>query len=406
MILFIKINRLLQGVFMNQTVQAEPVAEQSRDSKHVYYFDYLRLIAAFCVVYMHVAASPLRNPITLGWQLNNAVVSFSFCAVPLFFMMSGYLILSSRKTSDVGILLKKRLPHLLVPLAFWTVTYAVFDNYLAGTLSFSSIKDVLINSVSNPAEVHLWYMYTLIAIYAVSPILFGGVKSLDGKGRKYIFVLISAVTVLSMVNILLSAFSLRTVRIDLFSKLMIFGGDLVIFVLGYFLGSTKIRIPNFCLIIFTVAVFSAITVGTHFVSASANEYSQLFQSQHEGFEVALAAGIFLLFKQNFNKPSRILKAVPIVPLTMSIYFSHLVFIYLAYRLGITNTGFKTTILMVLCVFIISYLFSKTAATIKPLCFLITGLRYKEACETCNWIYTYINIKKLISGRKNRSSDNA
>ena len=36
---------------------------------------------------------------------------------------------------------------------------------------------------------------------------------------------------------------------------------------------------------------------------------------------------------------------------------------------------------------------KTVATIKPLCYLLTGISYKTACETCNWIYTYNKIKK-------------
>ena len=42
--------------------------------------------------------------------------------------------------------------------------------------------------------VHFWYMYTLIAIYLISPLLYGGLHGLDRKGKTLIFVLIVLVS--------------------------------------------------------------------------------------------------------------------------------------------------------------------------------------------------------------------
>ena len=368
--------------------------------EHVFYFDYLRLIAAFCVVYMHVAASPLRNGISLGWYFNDVLVSFSFCAVPLFFMMSGYLILTSEKTADVTFLLKKRIPHLLVPLIFWSLFYAVYDNLISGGVNVKAILDLLKNCLFVPTEVHLWYIYTLIALYIISPLLFGGVKLLEKKGRVYVFIILSSFTLISCINTVLSAFSIHTFDVDLFSKLEIFGGDLLIFLIGYFLGSTKIKIPNFVLIISSVLTLGIISAGTYFTTKAFGEYNQLFQNQHHGFEVLLAAELFLLFKQKFDKPLKIMKAIPIVPLSMPIYFSHLFFIYFSYRHGIINSGFKGTVIMSVAVFVISFLFSKTVASVKPICFAVTGMKYKDACKTCNWIFTFNRIKNRVKQKNN------
>lgn len=41
--------------------------------EHIFYFDYLRIIAAISVIYMHVAALPLREGITMQWQMMNNV---------------------------------------------------------------------------------------------------------------------------------------------------------------------------------------------------------------------------------------------------------------------------------------------------------------------------------------------
>ena len=97
---------------------------------HVYYFDFLRLISAIGVIYMHVAAGPLRKTINLGWHGMNIITCFAFTAVPLFIMMSGYLILNSEKTADISFLFKKRLPHLIVPLAGWTVVAVLWKMIL------------------------------------------------------------------------------------------------------------------------------------------------------------------------------------------------------------------------------------------------------------------------------------
>lgn len=43
--------------------------------------------------------------------------------------------------------------------------------------------------------VHFWYLYTLIALYVLSPILYGGIRTLGKSGRVYLFVLAAAVSV-------------------------------------------------------------------------------------------------------------------------------------------------------------------------------------------------------------------
>lgn len=84
---------------------------QKRD--HIHYFDYLRIIAAISVIYMHVAAIPLRGAVNMQWQMLNVCTSFAFTAVPLFFMISGYLLLSDPKTKDISVLLRRRIPRLI-----------------------------------------------------------------------------------------------------------------------------------------------------------------------------------------------------------------------------------------------------------------------------------------------------
>lgn len=154
-------------------------------TKHIYYFDYLRVIAAISVIYMHVAASPLRGDMNFDWHLINFFTCLGFTAVPLFLMMSGHLLLTSEKTLDISVLLKKRLPHLAIPLAGWTVVAVLWRWLTSSDHSLSAIYDGLVSSLSSPAWVHFWYMYSLIAFYLLSPIICGGLRALDKKGAYF-----------------------------------------------------------------------------------------------------------------------------------------------------------------------------------------------------------------------------
>ena len=56
--------------------------------------------------------------------------------------------------------------------------------------------------------------------------------------------------------------------------------------------------------------------------------------------------------------------------------------------GVLTVFMKTAVIVILC-----YLVIKTLATIKPICFLASGVPYSTANESFNWRYT---IRKLNS----------
>lgn len=214
---------------------------------HVDYFDGLRIFAALCVIFMHTAAGPLRAGVNTDWHLLNVCTSLAFTAVPLFFMMSGYLLMTSRKTADISVLLRHRLPRLVVPLAGWTVVAVLWQMFLAHTLTPGAIWAQLVTALHGPVMVHFWYLYTLIALYALSPILYGGIQVLGKSGRVYLFVLAAAVSAHTILMTVLPDGAAQYVDLDIFDKLKIFGGHMATFVLGYLLGSYEKETPNWLL---------------------------------------------------------------------------------------------------------------------------------------------------------------
>lgn len=357
------------------------------ERKHIAYLDYLRLFAAAGVVYMHTAAMPLRNGVTLGWHAMNLVTSLAFTAVPLFFMISGFLLLSDEKTLQSGILLRRRLPRLVIPLAVWTVIAVAWNCVSARTAAVSYWGRQLLGALYAPVLAPYWFMYTLIAIYILSPLLCGGIHVLGKSGKRYILVLIALVSLKSMVKAFLPDAAASYVNLDILAKLQSLGGYLLIFLLGYCLGTMEKKIPNALLITVAAAVYGVIVIGTWQRTVRHGWYDAAFQDQSAGFEVILAGCLFLLAKQNLNRECVWLRRIPAVPLLLPVYFMHAVVLNMFYVVGINPMRFPATVGCTVLNLVICYLSLKTAATIRPLCYAVTGMTYEKACVSCNWVYT-------------------
>lgn len=289
---------------------------------HIYYLDPLRLIAAFFVVFMHTVYIGLNTDVARSgdWFVLAGITSLAFCAVPLFFMISGFLLTSSDRTSDVCVLLKERLPKLIVPLAFWSIAILL---YRAGSdHSLSGLLPGIMSAIIHPVITPLWFLYLLIVMYAISPVLCPGLRSLDGKGEIYILALIGILELKSIIFIVFPGFASEHLRLDVFYYLNIFDSHLCSFILGWFLGKSKHRIPQPALLCICAALFGIIFYGTIVSSEAAGAYCTDFQNQAAGLEVALAACIFLLFKQSrfWNRKHRLSSAA--AGLTYPVYLMH------------------------------------------------------------------------------------
>ena len=372
--------------------------------EHIFYFDYLRIIAAISVIYMHVAALPLREGITMQWQMMNICTSFAFTAVPLFFMMSGYLLLSNSKTRDITVLLKKRIPRLIIPLIGWTIVAAIWLAFSGHNFTVQTITDQLVSALNTPVMIHFWYMYTIIALYLISPLLYGAIHSLDKKGHIYVLILIGLVSLKTILQVLLPSQVSVFTNIDFITKIEFFGGHLCTFILGYYLGSIERKIPNWILLTIAALTFGTIIIGTAHLSIGAGTYTTDFQNQNSGFEIVLASCIFLLFKQNCNKEIKWLKpfVTSAVSLSLSVYMMHNILLSMFYAVGINpHTKLEVT-LVTMINFAICIIVLKTVATIKPICYIATGMTYQAACSNCNWVYTYRWIKNCLCKRKDAS----
>ena len=368
----------------------------------VHYFDYLRLFAMLGVILMHEASGLLRSELTLGWFGADLLTSLAFTAVPLFFMMSGALLLSRDETTDLDRLWKKRLPKLLVPLLFWSVI-SVLWLWHTGAKTLEEIPDAIASALKDPVSVHLWYLYTLAGFYLLSPLLRRMVQALDRRLSRYLLLLMAAVVVLDIVRPLVPGkyadlFNWRIAR-----QLKYFDGHIFAFLLGYYLHRTERRFPTPALAAASAVLLAAITLGTWWKTSASGAYNSVFQTQSGGYELVLAACIFLLAKNLLQQKRPPLPVRTAVALSMPIYLMHLLMISFLWRLDIGPTRFSLLLPCTAQVFVLSLLIAKTLTSIPGLCYLSSGMRFSSASASCNWIFTLRTLREARRKHKNRTA---
>ena len=131
-----------------------------------YSFDVLRTISMIMVITIHVSNVYCRNFDIIS--SNSYLISLIFntisrISVPLFFMISGALLLN-RNFSKTKYL--NRLIKYLILIFAWDIIY-LFWEYFFLDIDY----DQLFRLFFTPYRAHLWFLYSILVIYAVQPIL-------------------------------------------------------------------------------------------------------------------------------------------------------------------------------------------------------------------------------------------
>lgn len=137
--------------------------------------DVLRVLACILVMWQHASEYYYIGPnLSVVREAGTYVLGFinsaSRICVPLFVMISGYFLLPMKGTT--GDFFKKRFTRILFPFLFWCVAYAVYYVFYNGDLISTCLTHVAHIFVNYGVEVgHLWYVYMLIGLYLIIPII-------------------------------------------------------------------------------------------------------------------------------------------------------------------------------------------------------------------------------------------
>lgn len=195
--------------------------------------DALRVLAAYLVVALHCVSDCLSSGYWYGarsWWACSLINSAARMGVPLFFMLSGYLLLRDRRTLDVRSFYARRLKRLLPPFLIWNAVC-----FAAGALRSGealSAGRFLRELAFRGSGYHLWFIYEILAMYLLSPFL---KRLLDGCRRRegwlFLLLLLLPCTVFPFLNTVLPVY--------IAPLPLLADGYAGFFVFGYLLGTAE-----------------------------------------------------------------------------------------------------------------------------------------------------------------------
>ncbi|UYF98746.1 acyltransferase [Halomonas sp. GD1P12] len=135
---------------------------------NIYWIDLCRVIATLGVIAIHASADSFYQFSTLdtgNWLSANAIDSISRISVPLFFLLSGFLIITPHRSAPSLKGLLRRIQRIALPLIIWSTLFLFYTSYYTReSIDFFSI-------LQSPAMYHLWFVYALLGVYLLIPIL-------------------------------------------------------------------------------------------------------------------------------------------------------------------------------------------------------------------------------------------
>lgn len=350
--------------------------------------DVLRVLCMAGVVYLHTAAGALRAYTGAVWHFANLASSLATAAVPLFFMLSGALLLGQERTGDVSALFRRRLPKVLVPLIVWSLLVIALKGYREGAETAASLA---LNLLHDPVLVPYWFLYALIPIYLLTPFLKKMTGCLSEEHWNYLVALWLVLTI-----------GLRTVR-DFFpadhpayTALTVhwtFNINLVDGYLGYFLlGARLVRLERLpsrrSLWAAALGSCSVIAVGTWALRRLTGSYDERFKSYVHIFTAVLAISLFLLARSYLERYRSPRWLAGLAGLSFGVYLAHPLAI--SFWMAVWNQVFHWTadglgwhLLLYGQVLLSCLLGVFLVQSVKPLCFPLTGQRFSAACRESN-----------------------
>jgi surface polysaccharide O-acyltransferase-like enzyme len=321
---------------VNNHSQADP------PKKRIFYLDQLRALAIVAIILCHVANLWAGSPNgSFNWDMRYFFNIAGRFGVPIFLMLSGVLLLN--RDYKIWEFMKRRFPRILNPFIFWMIIAIIFGVISQDKFSYFNSVTSAVPYIVKTFLTSRWYVWMIIGVYLVMPIINDFVKNRGLRGVEYFLLL-------WFITSILSSLSLYFNKSMYFLDLSFFAGPVGYVLLGYYLHNKEFKFSPDKLMIFGLVLFiSSILIKTFLVYNGQLDPGLLryyiFQTKsHLEIDILAflqAIGIFMVFKylnhenthRITNKISSILKEGIMGKLTVSlsrssygIYLNHYIFI--------------------------------------------------------------------------------
>lgn len=273
--------------------------------ERIAYLNILRLLATLGVVVLHCSSTWLDN----GIYVDEDHLAFSFYdlinvfTVPMFVLISGALFLNPAKDTGYRIIISKYVRRISLALLIFGLPMCIAEMFFSG----GSWGSAVFNFLTGNSWGHMWYLYMLVGLYLMTPILKAFVCC---STRKSLFVALVVLFIMSSVLPTLKYYGIPINGWLTFNNPYIF-----LYLAGYYLVTMKVNRVKLWMIIAVLAICVFIICSKAIAGTDTKMY---FAPE----SLIMAMSLFLLFKK---KDFKWHIADLIAPYCFGIYITHTLF---------------------------------------------------------------------------------
>lgn len=256
------------------------------------------------------------------WWSQTIYQSFVILGVPLFVMLSGALLLQPYKVNEpIRVFLKKRLSRIGLAFLFWSVIYFAWSYYVNHTAV--TVNYVIQSFLSGGAYYHFWFIYLIMGLYLITPVLRIVVAHADRRILRYLIILCFVAATLVPLFHLITGFGID-------NELFLFNEWVGYFILGGYLMGIQVKNKTLKRL-FLLGIISTI-IGLWLMAYSFHSLGQyyFFAFTSSANVVLSSAALFCLLSKyprdwpgnNHPRFSRLIHAISAN--TLPIFFLHII----------------------------------------------------------------------------------
>lgn len=334
--------------------------------KRIISYDIMRIIAALMVVIIHSHTSlTVHTPNSFSFVLVNFLESATRIAVPVFIMITGALLLNEEREFRIKDGIKKAF-DMFILVSIWSVIYAFATPLINGNLVLGGgwLETVIYG------HYHLWYLYMLVGLYLVTPILKKIAKKENANIVLYYILIFTVVKgIFPLLNHSFNGITgtenwiakyVSMFNIDHFTLFITYS------LLGWYIANVEIsRKSRIKIYVAGIVGFLITFGGTQLISIMDSEPNELLYKQ-SGFNVIIYAAAFFTFFHYRYKDKETVKGEKFIrfvaPLTFGVYLIHAVILHLLSKTTLPDNIFAEIFipwaLSILVSFALTFVISK------------------------------------------------
>lgn len=287
------------------------------------YISILNVLACIGVVILHTFETGYTSDANFVFEV--LIRAIAYCAVPVFFMITGATLIDYRERYDTKTFFKKRLLKVIIPLIIWSIIYFIINffkgKFSINDLSFKFVFEYFFLVKTNPI---FWFFVVIIGIYLAIPVI--SLIPQETRRKAFLYIIIITFVFNQFLPDLLYHLNLNY-NYDLKFPLTYSGWISLIFI-GYYIDKYEI-VKKHRVIIYVLGIIGFLTmvVPTIFISYHKNESCSWFDEYYDAPCVLYSASVFLFFKSKINNNQIVTKIMPffnfVAPTTLGIYVLHI-----------------------------------------------------------------------------------